>query len=64
MKFGCKFCQTIIVTLVIQGLPSSFLYRNPSCVSSLSLFEGQGGCTQCDTVEGFKPLPYIIRIFF
>ena len=64
MKFGCKFCQTTIVTLVIQGLPSSFLYRNPSCVSSPSLFEGQGGCTQCDTVEGFKPLSHISGYFF
>ena len=64
MKFGCKFCQTTIVTLVIQGLPSSFLYRNPSCVSSLSLFEGRGGCTQCDTVEGFRSLPHISGYFF
>ena len=64
MKFGCKFCQTTIVTLVIQGLPSSFLYRNPSCVSSLSLFEGRGGCTQCDTVEGFESLPHISGYFF
>lgn len=64
MKFGCKFCQTTIVTLVIQGLPSSFLYRNPSCVSSLSLFEGRGGCTQCDIVEGFESLPHISGYFF
>ena len=64
MKFGCKFCQTTIVTLVIQGLPSSFLYRNPSCVSSLSLLEGRGGCTQCDTVEGFRSLPHIPGYFF
>ena len=64
MKFGCKFCQTTIVTLVIQGLPSSFLYRNPSCVSSLSLFEGRGGCTQCDTVERFRSLPHLSEYIF
>lgn len=64
MKFGCKFCQTAIVTLVIQGLPSSFLCRYPSCVSSPSLFEGRGGCTQCDTVEGFRSLPHISGYFF
>ena len=61
MKFDCRFCQTIIV---IQGLQSSFLCRNPSCLSSLSLFEGQGGCTQCDPVEGFRSLPHISGYFF